>query len=532
VNIKVDREERPDLDRIYQSAHQLLARRPGGWPLTVFLTPDDRLPFFAGTYFPPRPRHGLPGFGDLLVRIEAVYRAQPAAVREQNQAMREALSSLNPAPARPQAMNADPLEQARHQLGAAFDATFGGFGQAPKFPHPSDLELLLRRWRRAAAAGRPDPQALAMPQLTLTRMIEGGINDQLGGGFCRYSVDARWEIPHFEKMLYDNGPLLALCCDAWQATGQALFRTAAAETAEWMMREMQAPGGGFFASLDADSEGEEGRFYVWTREQVQEVLQGDDYALFAARYGLDAAPNLEGRWHLRVARDLESLARDRDRTPEELARRLDASRARLLAARAGRARPACDDKVLTAWNALAIKGMARAARVLGRDDCLASARRGVDFLRSDLWRGGRLLASWRGGVARLPAYLDDYAFLLDALLELLQAGGRPRGPDPPPQAPERRGHARGQRRGGPGPGAAGPPAGGGPLPGGGGGYPAARLAVLAAVPPCPCLAVDGAGRVAGPGRDPGGACPCGEAARVAGAASVQLCPRAPGTVDP
>ncbi|MCG6942169.1 MAG: thioredoxin domain-containing protein [Thiohalocapsa sp.] len=423
VNIKVDREERPDLDRIYQTAHQLLARRPGGWPLTVFLTPDDLKPFFAGTYFPKAPRHGLPAFTELLASIERAYREQGDAIREQNESLMDALASLEPRAA-DTVPDMAPLEGARRQLAGAFDAEHGGFGQAPKFPHPSNLELLFRHWAATAADGQPDAQALHMARFTLERMVRGGINDQLGGGFCRYSVDDHWMIPHFEKMLYDNGPLLALCCDAWQITGERLFRDAAAATADWAIREMQSPEGGYYSSLDADSEGEEGRFYVWDKDEVAALLEPEELALVVAVFGLDRPPNFEGRWHLHQYRTPETVAAEQGLDAGQAAVLLGSARAKLLTARATRVRPGRDEKVLTSWNALMIKGMARAARVLERPDLLASAERALDFIHARLWRDGRLLAIYKDGKAHLNAYLDDHALLLDALLELLQTRWR------------------------------------------------------------------------------------------------------------
>jgi len=426
VNIKVDREERPDIDRIYQTAHQLLAQRPGGWPLTVFLTPDDLRPFFAGTYFPKERRHSLPAFTELLAGVERAYREQRDAIREQNASLMAALAQLDPGPS-DEVPDAAPLEGARRQLAGSFDATDGGFGRAPKFPHPTNLEFLLRHHAATAAGGSPDRRALEMAAFTLERMVRGGINDQLGGGFCRYSVDDHWMIPHFEKMLYDNGPLLALCADLAQIQGEAdggLFGDAAVATAHWAMAEMQSPEGGYYSSLDADSEGEEGRYYVWGRAEVEALLTPAEYALIAPVYGLDQTPNFEGRWHLHGYRAMADVAGEQG-IPEDEARSLaDSARARLLAARAGRVRPGRDDKVLTSWNALMIKGMARAARILGRADFLASAERALDFIRRTLWRDGRLLATYKDGKAHLNAYLDDYAFMLDALLELLQTRWR------------------------------------------------------------------------------------------------------------
>ena len=419
VNIKVDREERPDLDRIYQTAHQMLAQRPGGWPLTVFLMPEDQTPFFAGTYFPRTPRSGLPAFVDVLDGVHRAYREQHETILEQNEELMKAMQQLEPGSAGEMPDSA-PLERARRELASSFDAERGGFGSAPKFPHPSQLELLLRHYASTRDAGRADDQALVMVRLTLTKMVRGGVNDQLGGGFCRYSTDDDWMIPHFEKMLYDNGPLLWLLCDLWVIDGDALFRRAAQATADWVMREMQGADGGYASSMDADSEGEEGRFYAWDREQVRGLLDGKQYEVFAAVYGLDRPANFEGRWHLHGWRTAEEIAERLALPLDEVEALLRDARSRLLAARALRVAPGQDDKVLTSWNALMIKGMARAARVLGEPAYLASAERALAMIRTTLWRDGRLLATARGGEGRLNAYLDDYALLLDALLELLQ----------------------------------------------------------------------------------------------------------------
>ncbi|WP_428634089.1 thioredoxin domain-containing protein [Sedimenticola sp.] len=419
VNIKVDREERPDLDKVYQSAHQLLAQRPGGWPLTVFLTPDDQTPFFAGTYFPKAERHGLPPFVDILQNIANAYRQQREDIRAQNQALIRAINQLDPiATGKATALDTAPLETARQQLASGFDETYGGFGSAPKFPHPSSLEQLLRHW---AATGTHDARSLYMVDFTLTRMAQGGINDQLAGGFCRYSVDDQWMIPHFEKMLYDNGPLLALYADLWQASGKPLFRETALNTAHWVMTEMQSPEGGFYASLDADSEGHEGRFYAWDRDEVRQLLSEEEYRHFSRYYGLDREANFEGRWHLHHYSDTAPLDGEMDSTPEQAAGILLQARQKLLEQRAQRVRPGRDEKVLTTWNALMIKGLARAGRLLDEPSLIASARRAVDFLRQHLWHNQHLLAAYKDGQAHLNGYLDDYANLIDALLELLQA---------------------------------------------------------------------------------------------------------------
>jgi len=419
VNIKVDREERPDLDKIYQTAHQLLARRPGGWPLTVFLTPGDQAPFFAGTYFPPQPRHGLPAFRDLLRQVEHAYRGQRPAIDAQNASLRGALVQLDSAAPEGEPSEG-PILDALQQFAGQYDARHGGFGGAPKFPHPGTLRFLLREGTR-----RGDETARHMALHTLEQMARGGIHDHLGGGFCRYSVDAQWTIPHFEKMLYDNGQLLALYAEAWAAADRRpLFRHVCERTAAWLMGEMQSPAGGYYASLDADSEGEEGRFYLWTPAEVAELLEPEEYRVFAARFGLDRAANFEGRWHLHTYRDTAQLAQATGLDAGTLRRLLLAARNKLLAARAQRVHPGRDEKILASWNALAIKGMATAGRLLGRVEWIDSAERALAYLWRHHWVDGRLLASSRDGQAGLNAYLDDYAYLIDAILELLQTRWR------------------------------------------------------------------------------------------------------------
>ena len=419
VNIKVDREERPDLDQIYQTAHQLLTRRGGGWPLTVFLAPDQT-PFFAGTYFPKTPRYQLPGFIDLMENIARTWHARRGEVLAQNEAVRAALAQQQPDAGMQETLTDAPIKQAVHDLAQAFDPVWGGFSRAPKFPRPGELFFLLREAQRSGHA-----QARDMALFSLRKMASGGVVDQLGGGFCRYSVDEQWVIPHFEKMLYDNGPLLHLYVDAWALSGDTLFRDTAEGIVGWLLREMRAPQGGFYSALDADSEGHEGKFYVWTPDEVRALLTPEEYAVAAPVYGFDGPPNFEkAYWNPVLARSLGEVAGELGLTEETAAARMQSARAKLFAARATRVRPGCDDKQLTSWNALMIAGLAHAGRVMARADWIDAAQDAIDFLHRNVWRDGRLLASNKHGEARLNAYLDDYAFLLDALLETLQADYR------------------------------------------------------------------------------------------------------------
>ncbi len=427
INIKVDREERPDLDKIYQAAHHLLAQRSGGWPLTMFLTPTDQVPFFGGTYFPVEPRYGLPGFKELLRRVAVFYHGNTEEVQQQNTALLNAMQRMAPAvDATQEPVNAMPLDIARRQLEQSFDARHGGFGRAPKFPHPTHIERLLRHWSATSQPGAQacDDKALSMACFTLTKMAHGGLYDQIGGGFCRYSVDEMWMIPHFEKMLYDNGPLLVLYSEAWLITRDPLFKRIADETATWVMRDMQSLTGGYYATLDADSEGYEGKFYAWSREEVRALLSDDEYQMVARRFGLDQAANFEGAWHLHVYEEIPALAAEFSLTEKQFVAALDRARKKLFNARETRVHPGRDEKILTAWNGLMIKGMAAAGRHLQRADYIDSAQRALDFIREHLWKNGRLLANYKDGRATLPAYLDDYVFLIDGILELLQARWR------------------------------------------------------------------------------------------------------------
>ncbi len=417
INIKVDREERPDLDQIYQSAHHLLTQRSGGWPLTMFLSPDGT-PFFGGTYFPKQARYNLPAFPDLLKRVAQAYIESRTELAAQSSQLLAALADMHPRPlGNAITLNGTPLSLAVQQLSASFDPLHGGFGNEPKFLHPAELDLLLRR-----SHANQDAQALHVVQLTLQKMAQGGLYDQLGGGFCRYSVDERWDIPHFEKMLYDNGLLLGLYCDVWQISKSPFLARIIEQTVGWVLREMQSPEGGYYSSLDADSEHEEGKFYVWQRDQIAQLLSKEEYAVAAPYYGLDGYPNFEPHgWNLRISTSLEEIAQHLAITPEHANQTLSGAQKKLFAAREQRIRPGRDEKILGAWNGLMIAGMARSARIFQRPDWLRSAQQAMDFVRHTLWRNDKLLATYKDSKAHLNAYLDDYAFLLNALVELLQA---------------------------------------------------------------------------------------------------------------
>ena len=427
VNIKVDREERPDLDKIYQLSHQLLTRRSGGWPLTMFLTPDDHTPFFGGTYFPILPRYSMPSFREVLTRVSEFHDNNRNDIKNQNLSLVRTLQSLEPGSGETAALDGQPLQDARTELAKVFEENHGGFGPAPKFPHPTNLERLMRGYAASANTEQPDFDGLRMAEFTLRKMAQGGLYDHLGGGFCRYSVDEYWMIPHFEKMLYDNGPLLTLYCQLWQITRSQTYRRVASETADWVIREMQAPVGGYYSTLDADSEGVEGKYYVWTPDEVQGLLTEEEYAVVSRRFGLNRAANFEDEWwHFHIFAEEEALERATSFAPEHIDSLLLTARETLFNAREQRIRPGLDDKILTSWNGLMIKGMAVAGRVLGERRLVDSATRALDFVADMMWQNGRLLATSKDGRAHLNAYLDDYAFLIDGILELLQTSWRTR----------------------------------------------------------------------------------------------------------
>ncbi|HEX7448036.1 MAG TPA: thioredoxin domain-containing protein [Pirellulales bacterium] len=413
VCIKVDREERPDLDQVYMTAVQAMTGR-GGWPMSVFLTPDLQ-PFYGGTYWPPTGRMGMPGFDQVIEAVLDAWHQRRDQVVQQADELTAELRRAGSMQLPPGELSDRPLRAAEAALERIFDYRLGGFGGAPKFPHPMDLRLLLRRWRRT-----PRDAVLGMVTLTLDRMAAGGIYDQLGGGFHRYSVDDRWLVPHFEKMLYDNALLSACYLEAYQATGHEDYARVARETFDFVLRDMTAPEGGFYSTLDADSEGEEGKFYVWSPAEVEQVLGPQRAKTFCYVYDVSDEGNFEGHNILNLPKTLEQCSKILGRDLAELTAELTTSRQELLAVRNARVWPGLDDKVLVSWNGLMIDSLAYAAGVLGEPRYLAAARKAADFMWQEMRERGRLLHTWRKGQAKLAAYLDDYACLANALVTLYE----------------------------------------------------------------------------------------------------------------
>jgi hypothetical protein len=417
VSIKVDREERPDLDQIYMNAVQMLTGH-GGWPMSLFLTPDLK-PFYGGTYWPPQASRGMPGFDQILAAIHQAWQERREQAIEGAEHLTQQLhkvglsdsESLDRQPSR------DLVDDAATQMRRAHDPAYGGFGSAPKFPQAMALQLLLRHWKRSG-----QKSSLEVVRLTLDHMASGGIYDHLGGGFSRYSVDARWLVPHFEKMLYDNALLGGAYLDAYLATGEKAYEHVVREILNYVLRDMTDPAGGFYSTEDADSEGSEGLYYTWTPDEIKAVLGSEKAVTFSRVYGVSEEGNFEGRNILHLARTIEQSARVLDRDEHELHEELAESRAKLLAARAARVRPERDDKVLVAWNGLMIDTLARAGAALAEESYIKAAEAAARFLSSKLRRDdGRLLHTWRNGFAKLDAYLDDYACLADGLISLYEA---------------------------------------------------------------------------------------------------------------
>jgi len=415
VNIKVDREERPDIDSVYMTAVQLLTGR-GGWPMSVFLTPKLE-PFFAGTYWPPEPRMGMPGFRQVLAAVIEAWTQRREAVVRQADALTAALARPPAAAASPAALSEDLLDSAVAGLGRSYDRRHGGFGAAPKFPHPMDLRLLLRTFARS---GRQAD--LEMATHTLRCMAAGGIHDHLGGGFARYSVDDRWLVPHFEKMLYDNALLATAYLEAWLVSGAESFAATCRGILDYLLRDMTDPEGGLWSAEDADSEGEEGRFYVWSPAEIEAVLGPDEARLFCEAFGVTPSGNFEGRSILNLPQSIERLSASRGIVAAELSHRLAGAREKLLAIRAKRVRPGIDDKVLVAWNGLAIDSLARAGAGFEEPRYVEAARRAADFLLAECRDAeGRLAHQWRRGRASGLAFADDLACLANGLVSLYEA---------------------------------------------------------------------------------------------------------------
>ena len=419
VNIKVDREERPDLDAVYMEAVQMMTGS-GGWPMTVFLTPEGR-PYYGGTYFPPEDRGGMPGFPRLLAAASQAYQTNKGEIERVTRQLAEQMGRTGQMPRGFTPLTTEVMHNAYSQLATQFDHLNGGFGSAPKFPQPMTPEFLLRYNRHGFNA-----RALEMVELTLQKMAYGGMYDQIGGGFHRYSTDAYWLVPHFEKMLYDNALLARLYLHAWQVTGNALYRRIAEETLDYVLREMTDPAGGFYSAQDADSEGVEGKFFVWTPDEIRPLL-GDDADLIMAYYGVTERGNFEGSNIPNVPRPPEEFASQRGVSEEILSRAVARARTILLDVREQRIHPLLDDKVLTSWNGLMLRSFAEAGAALDRADYLDAARRNADFLLAALRdENRRLLRTWRNGEAKLNGYLEDYACLADGLLSLHEATLEPR----------------------------------------------------------------------------------------------------------
>ena len=414
ICIKVDREERPDLDSLYMNAVQALTGS-GGWPMTMFLTPDGK-PFYGGTYFPPVDSGGMPGFPQVLIGVAEAYRDRRGDVIKSTQQLLSHLEHLSQPPGGQDPLTRDILNQAYQGMAQGYDFENGGLGAAPKFPQPMAYEFLLRYHKVFR-----DDRALEMVEMALEQMARGGIYDQIGGGFHRYSTDARWLVPHFEKMLYDNALLSRLYLHAFQATGKPFYRRIAEETLDYVLREMTDPLGGFYSTQDADSEGVEGKFFVWTPEEIEATVLPEDAALLERYFGVTSHGNFEGMNILHVPEEPQSFATEAGVSVEDLQAAIERGGFRLLAAREERVHPARDEKVLSAWNGLMLRSFAEAASVLGREDYRDAAVACASFLLESMRRDGRLLRTYKDGRASLKGYLEDYAFLSDGLLALYEA---------------------------------------------------------------------------------------------------------------
>ena len=416
VSIKVDREERPDLDQIYMNAVQMMTHH-GGWPMTVFLTPEG-VPFYGGTYFPPEDRYNMPGFPRVLISLADAYRERPEDIQQTGASIVAELNRLNLAQESNETLATQLLDQAFRGISKSYDAANGGFGGAPKFPPAMTLEFLLRTYHRTG-----NQQALDIVLNTCRKMANGGIYDQLGGGFHRYSTDAKWLVPHFEKMLYDNALLSRLYLHHYQLTRDESARRIAEGVLDYVAREMTDAKGGFYSTQDADSEREEGKFFVWTPEEITSVLGKEDASLFMAYYNVTEGGNFEGKTILNVTRSLTDVSTEARVSPDHLESSLERSRRKLFELRESRVKPDRDEKILTSWNGMMLASFAEAAAILDREDYLEIARRNARFVLDNLIQDGLLLRTYKDGTAKLNAYLEDYAFLGDGLLTLYEATG-------------------------------------------------------------------------------------------------------------
>ena len=419
INIKVDREERPDLDAVYMEAVQMMTGS-GGWPMTVFLTPEGK-PFYGGTYFPPEERHNMPGFPRLIRSIAQAYRDDRGEIERTTQKLTAQMGRSGQMQGGDTPLTVDVLHQAYSSLAGSFDYQNGGIGSAPKFPQPMTLELLLRYYHHGY-----NPRALEMVDLTLEKMAQGGIYDQIGGGFHRYSTDAYWLVPHFEKMLYDNALLARLYLHAYLVTGKPLYRRITEETLDYVLREMTDELGGFYSAQDADSEGEEGKFFVWTPDEIEAVLGKEEGSIFGGYFGVTDAGNFEGKTIFNVPQPADSFSEEHGLPLERLQAIIDRGKLALRDVREQRVHPLRDDKVLASWNGLMLRSFAEAAVALNRADYLDAANNNAAFLLDTMKPQGRLLRTYRNGRAKLLGYLEDYAFVADGLLALYEATFEPR----------------------------------------------------------------------------------------------------------
>ena len=413
VNIKVDREERPDLDEIYMSAVQMLTGR-GGWPMTMFLTPE-RKPFYGGTYFPPEDRSGMPGFPRILMGVNQAFRERPADVEKSVTQILSALQRMSESAQSEKMFSPSVIADGVENIARAYDSENGGLGQAPKFPNAGVYELFLRHFHHSRSE-----RYLEMVTHTLTKMAQGGIFDHVGGGFHRYSVDAKWLVPHFEKMLYDNAQLVRIYAQAFKITNNPLFKTVVDETCAYLLREMLHPEGGFYSTQDADSDGEEGKFFVWTPAEINQLIGEDTGEIFGRMYDVSEQGNFEEKSILHPSLTVAQASKYFRKDQSEIERRIAAAKQKLFSEREKRIKPFRDEKIITAWNGLMLSGFAEAMKISPRDEYIEATKRTVDFILTKLFRDGFLLHTYKDGKAKLLGYLDDYAFLTVGLLDVYE----------------------------------------------------------------------------------------------------------------